>query len=497
MPGFGTTAPEATTRNTIGDIYPNQEQVLYGSRVADILSFLPDDLKSKYTGQVGKQNLNARYGNKDVIQNINTLQTKEPRTPGNPEDPHVPDAYWKSQDPGRKFEKIQSDILDAQIQRQTQQLTTGRAFTSSELQEINTGLRLDKVNESIVGLPTLDADHAAQFVLAASNNSFYMIQLSKAIDALVATYGNRLQFGTVYRNSKDGSVSLIPNYTTDTVQNRLQASAIILFQLISIGALKPEDELQIRPINIKTGEFEVSQADINYNKEARRLKLPLKGQFKINSRITNVGQKYATFTGVDVKVSYAIGYAVGNLEGMTLISWSIHRGKPDAPRGDEVAPIYRARGKRTIAGSMVFAMFDEHPITAIYPPNFFPQDPDFQIDSAVRNDIIKPDQLPPFDLFVILTNEYGFCSILILYGVEIMDDGGSINTNDMVNEEVIQYTAKDIDLLHSVKVGEDGLIDPFALASIQDGKIFERRTQIAGYDSEPAFYAQYDKYSET
>jgi len=492
-----TTAPESTSRNTIGEIYPDQENVLYGSRVSDILSFLPDNLKDRYNDIIKNQNVNAlNSSGKDVIVNINNFETRDANN-NNKQSDFIPDAYWKNQDLGRKYEAVQSQILDNQIKQQLAAQSSNLSPTEIADQQarLNRSLRLDKVSESLVGLPTLDPEAADQFVIAAGNNSMYMIQLQKAIDDLMSAYGNRVSFGTVFRNPTSNKVSTIPDFRTGTVRDRLASSALILYQLVQIGALKPEDELNIRPINIKTGEFEVSQSEIAYNKEARKLKLPLKGQFKVNSRITTVGQKYHTFTGVDIKVAYAIGYSVGNLEGLSMISWSIHRGKPDAPRGDEVAPTYRARGRRTIAGSMIFTMFDEHPITAIYPPNFFPQDPDFQIDSAVRSDFLKPDQLPAFDLFVILTNEYGYKSILSIFGVEIMDDGGSLGINDLVNEEVIQYTAKDIDLLHPVKVDENGLIDPFELASLQSGKIFERRSVIAGYDTQPAFYDQYDEYN--
>lgn len=496
--GGAVSGAEISNRNNIGNTFPNQQQVLYGNRVTDILSYLPEDLLDRYDQFLKRQ--------------VTASSTDPKKSPSS-----LPKQFDGSGVDG--YETYISSIRKEEI-KLTQELAKNKKLNDrqrrEQLQQVLGSRKQELLRGATVPLPTLTGELKDQFAESASRNTFYMIQLQKAIDELVRQFGNRLQTGQKYRNASTGQSSSLPwyrpltataqsirgtlrnrtplNYGVADVRQALEGAATILYQLIQSGLLRPNAELNIRPINIRTGQFETTQDEINQNKIARKLKLPLKGAFVVNGRVTNIENRSATFTGTDIEVSYALGYTVGKLKGLNTFTWSIHRGKPDVPRGDEVPATHRARGRRTIAGTMIFSQFDEHPLTAIYPVDFFPQDEDFQMNAPIRGQIMKPDQLPAFDLIVILTNEYGFASILSLYGVEIHDDSGGFNMNDLVNEEIIHYTAKDMDPLHTVKRQSDGTIDPFELTSLQSDALFRRRSQVLLGKEGNDHYARYDTY---
>ena len=101
------------------------------------------------------------------------------------------------------------------------------------------------------------------------------------------------------------------------------------------------------------------------------------------------------------------------------------------------------RGTRTLAGSMIFTLFEEHPlrklITAMGASNARWHSP--EISSLI------PDQLPPIDLTIIFANEYGSISEQRLYGVEFVNDSATYSIENLLTEEVLQFTCRDIDIM--------------------------------------------------
>jgi hypothetical protein len=65
------------------------------------------------------------------------------------------------------------------------------------------------------------------------------------------------------------------------------------------------------------------------------------------------------------------------------------------------------------------------------------------------------DQLPPIDLTILFTNEYGSLSRAAIYGVEFLSSGITMSIEDIISEEVIQFVARDIDPM--VSQGNIGL----------------------------------------
>ena len=106
------------------------------------------------------------------------------------------------------------------------------------------------------------------------------------------------------------------------------------------------------------------------------------------------------------------------------------------------------RGPRTLAGSIIFTVFDEHPLSrlmrAMYDANLFTE--------LTYNDYatMMIDQMPPIDLTIVFANEYGSFSRMGVYGVEFVNDGLTLSIEDMFLEDVVQFTAMDLDIMTSV-----------------------------------------------
>lgn len=110
-------------------------------------------------------------------------------------------------------------------------------------------------------------------------------------------------------------------------------------------------------------------------------------------------------------------------------------------------PKAHTRGSRTIAGSMVFTVFDRDVMFEILEAD--PTDFDsFKITSAII------DQLPPFDITISFANELGQLSRMAILGVEFVSSGQTMSIHDMFIENAVQYVALDFDPMTLVGVGK-------------------------------------------
>lgn len=105
------------------------------------------------------------------------------------------------------------------------------------------------------------------------------------------------------------------------------------------------------------------------------------------------------------------------------------------------------RGPRTIAGSMIFTLFDEHPLTklmrAMGEREAIWKDPEIST--------LLPDQIPPIDLTLVFANEYGSTSRLNIYGVEFINDSSTFSTENLLSEQVMNFVARDVDVMMKSK----------------------------------------------
>jgi hypothetical protein len=129
------------------------------------------------------------------------------------------------------------------------------------------------------------------------------------------------------------------------------------------------------------------------------------------------------------------------------ISIQSHREKfPVRTLGRVNAKSY-TRGPRTLAGSMIFTLFNKHALWDLVEAGsaFYSSGVGIRgTDSGYPElDTVLVDQLPPFDITLLASNELGDTSYAAIYGVEIVNDGRTISIQDIITESVMQFVCRD------------------------------------------------------
>jgi len=161
-------------------------------------------------------------------------------------------------------------------------------------------------------------------------------------------------------------------------------------------------------------------------------------------------KKIADDINIRLKPNSNLGTSVNiELGDLQTISVSTYREK-NAVRACGVSHVKGyTRGPRTIAGSMIFTVFEQHPlrrlVSAMAAYGSIP-DPMFSTELT----FLMPDQLPPIDITAVFANEYGNLSKFTLLGVEFMSDGVTYSIEDIMTEEVVQFVARDLEIMSPV-----------------------------------------------
>jgi hypothetical protein len=198
--------------------------------------------------------------------------------------------------------------------------------------------------------------------------------------------------------------------------------------------------------------------------------------------VARLSQTYNSFSGVDIQATFA-NKPVGELQG---VSYTVTREK--APLYTMGSPDPRAfsRGKRGIAGSLIFLVFDRsNLLQALGEKSYFWADSidltylaNFTVDSDLSavthgattrtfaqrraiTEVATPgeeyrtgtvvkarawyhDQIPPFDIVLTALNEYGHAARMVIRGVEILNAGSGISIDDITTDENMTFVATDI-----------------------------------------------------
>lgn len=183
------------------------------------------------------------------------------------------------------------------------------------------------------------------------------------------------------------------------------------------------------------------------------------------SKYTNT---YTTFSGADIVCTFG-GVTVAALSGIT---WSITREKAPVYTMGSANPRSFSRGKRGIAGSLIFTMFDRPGLYNMIEQHASAQDQSFRYFTRSSNvlvgtttgsvghkgvvsandqtlDIVSAvpyysDQIPPFDVNITFFNEYGQGATRSIYGVEILNEGSGASMDDVVIEESMTFIAREL-----------------------------------------------------
>ncbi len=145
----------------------------------------------------------------------------------------------------------------------------------------------------------------------------------------------------------------------------------------------------------------------------------------------------------DQRVKFKV---LGDLQTMT---YSTHREKfPVRTLGRTTAKGY-TRGPRTIGGTLIFTVFDKEVLSDLLVQNY-------QTDSAKADNYgflkaVLVDQIPPFDISVTFVNEYGSVSRMVIYGVELVNEGQTMSIDDLITENVCSFVARHVEPMYSMR----------------------------------------------
>lgn len=155
----------------------------------------------------------------------------------------------------------------------------------------------------------------------------------------------------------------------------------------------------------------------------------------------------ATYTGSDLRIivdlvsTATTGTAKApskQLIECTTFTVSVHREKAAVRAAGYINPKGFARGRRTIAGTMVLTQFN---IDVLYA--FLMGQQLSGHDLSKDTQYVKVDQLPPFNMTLLFTDEYGNASYRRVLGVDFVTDGVVYSSNDMLAEQTVSYMASD------------------------------------------------------
>lgn len=138
--------------------------------------------------------------------------------------------------------------------------------------------------------------------------------------------------------------------------------------------------------------------------------------------------------------------ATKELGELQTLSIETHRTKKAVFACGSSFPKGVVRGNRVIAGSMIFTVFDRHPLLELSRAMQLSKTYG-EVDKESNISTYVPDQLPPIDITIVFANEYGSLSELRIYGVEFVNDSLTLSIEDLMSENICNFIARDIDTM--------------------------------------------------
>jgi len=197
---------------------------------------------------------------------------------------------------------------------------------------------------------------------------------------------------------------------------------------------------------------------------------------------------YNSFSGVDMFAMFG-SILIGELQG---ISYTITREKAPLYTMGSADPRSFSRGKRGIAGSLIFLVFDRNALLSSmigtksgqFLANEYETEesrrieaaPDVNkevqgtgsvgaaaVDDVDRSQLINQgintrkviasakyhDQILPFDVVILAGNEYGHSAKMVIHNVEIMNCGSGMSIDDITTDESCTWVATQITPWHA------------------------------------------------
>lgn len=219
----------------------------------------------------------------------------------------------------------------------------------------------------------------------------------------------------------------------------------------------------------------------------------------MSNTLNSYTKSYNSFAGSDMVVTFN-KRIVGELQGL---SYTVQREKAPMYVLGNADPVSFSRGKRGIAGSLVFLMFDRSALLDAFADSPFlawiheyaslANDPIVSAPSintdaiagtvgagsnitggvaqsiALDKVLARPvyhDQILPFEVVVTAVNEYGANAFMKIHGVEIINVGSGFSIDDMQVDEACTFIAR---ALTNWKPGTQITIPNFTLSTNLSG----------------------------
>lgn len=159
---------------------------------------------------------------------------------------------------------------------------------------------------------------------------------------------------------------------------------------------------------------------------------------------------YTSFSGADIVATFTPrGGKPIVLGEIQTISYSTYRPTTPVYVLGMANPKGVVRGARTIAGSLIFTVFDRHVLAEMkesIEESYTAEGLEWK-DAGFKDSIsnMKTDEIPPFDISISFMNEYGQSSKMTLYDVYVVSEGQTMSIEDMMTESTMQFIAMDIE----------------------------------------------------
>ena len=205
---------------------------------------------------------------------------------------------------------------------------------------------------------------------------------------------------------------------------------------------------------------------------------------------------YTTFGGCDIVPTFN-GKVIGEIQAIT---YSLTREKVPVYTMGSAEPRSFSRGKRGIAGNLVFISFNRDALLAELGDKsiskYKANDPAWLKDQQAAQfisieqwdafmsdlantagtagqvgtigdtknlvtDEAKPkyaDEILPFDITISLANEYGNKAVTVIYGVEILNEGIGFSIDSPTSERAYTFVARSVDTMTPVDEDDLGII---------------------------------------
>ena len=225
----------------------------------------------------------------------------------------------------------------------------------------------------------------------------------------------------------------------------------------------------------KLSQYKINVEDTKEDKQDKKEEDSNKPAVNYNASSSDYLYKNVSYSGTDIVVTAQLCIGNTKSEFMTMgslqtITYSVYdRMEPIHSLGNVNAKDY-VHTHRYIAGSMVFAVFDQH-----WAKEFIEK----YCKSAgiAESEKILTDEIPPMNITISMGNEYGSSSRTALYGVRLFNEGMTMSVNDIYTEHTYQFVALNIDYLENVQLPSESRNPNFDLSTLAPKEIEDKKPQ--------------------